>query len=283
MALARDEAKLREDFDQIADLDVGDGWDHNSHYHGYLLRQLPGHIGEALDVGCGAGSFARLLARLSERVVAIDLSPRMVEVARSRSGRYPNVSYAVANANTWPFPEDRFDCVASITTLHHLPLAPILRKMSGALKPGGTLLVLDIYRAQNLADYLTDVAGFVASKAISLAEGSARPLRQTPALQLAWAEHGKWDVYPGPAEVRAACADAGGEGGEGAEAPALALLRRMAQAEKEEPMLDEKPATHGPIPFARRYRVATGGRDTFGSLSRGLSRVVLIGYGNLPG
>ena len=209
MVPARDVAKLREYFDRIADLDVGDGWDHNSHYHGFLPRQLPGHIGEALDVGCDAGSFARSLARLSERVVAIDLSPRMVEVARSRSGRYPNVSYAVANANTWPFSEDRFPCVASITTLHHLSLASVLRKMYGALKPGGTLLVLDIYWAQSPADYLMGVAGFAASRAISLAKGSARPLRQTPALQLAWAEHGKSDVYPTPAEVRADCADAG--------------------------------------------------------------------------
>ena len=92
-------AKLRDDFDRIADLDEGDGWDHSSHYHGFLLGQLPGHIGEALDLGCGTGAFARSLARLSEHVVAIDLSPRMVEVARSRSGRHPNVSYAVADAN----------------------------------------------------------------------------------------------------------------------------------------------------------------------------------------
>lgn len=209
MVPTQDVAKLREDFDRIAGLDEGDGWDHSSHYHGFLLRQLPVHMGEALDVGCGAGAFARSLARISEHVVAIDLSPRMVEVARSRSGRYPNVSYVVADANTWPFPEDRFDCVASITTLHHLPLAPVLRKMSGALKPGGTLLVLDIYRAQSFADYSMGAAGFAAGGAISLAKESARPPRQTSALQLAWAEHGRSDVYPTPAEVRAACADAG--------------------------------------------------------------------------
>ncbi len=63
------------------------------------------------------------------------------------SGGHPNVEYLLAEANCWSFPEERFDCVASITTLHHLPLAPTLRKMGGALRPGGTLLVLDLYWA----------------------------------------------------------------------------------------------------------------------------------------
>ena len=113
--------KVREDFDRLADLSESGGWDHNAHYHPFLLKQLPPRLDEALEVGCGTGAFARLLAERCGSVVAIDFSPRMVEVARARSWGHPNVEYVVADAASWEFPQERFDCVVSITTLHHYP------------------------------------------------------------------------------------------------------------------------------------------------------------------
>ena len=198
----RSTEKVREDFDRLAELSDEDGWDHNAHYHAFLLEHLPARCSEALEVGCGTGAFARSLAERCERVVAIDLSPRMVEVARSRSGGHPNVEYLLADANSWEFPEERFDCVASVTTLHHLPLAPTLRKMRDALGPGGTLLVLDLYRACSAADYLAGALGFPASKVLKLAKTGSLANRQSPALRRAWEEHGGTDIFPTLAEVR---------------------------------------------------------------------------------
>lgn len=202
--------KVREDFDRIAVLSEEDGWDHNAHYHPFLLGQLPPRLHEALEVGCGTGAFARALAERSKRVLAVDLSPRMVEVAKARSKGYPNIEYEVADANSWPFSEGRFGCVASITTLHHLPLAPTLRKMGSALRPGGTLLVLDLYKVRSATDLLVGAAGFPTSKAIRLAKtGALRGLRRSPEIQQAWEEHYATDVFPTLAELRAACAEAG--------------------------------------------------------------------------
>ena len=99
--------RVREDFDRLADLPESGGWDHNAHYHPFLLKQLPPRLDEALEVGCGTGAFARLLAKRCGTVVAIDLSPRMVEVARARSWEHPNVEYVVAAAS-WEFPQERF-------------------------------------------------------------------------------------------------------------------------------------------------------------------------------
>jgi ubiquinone/menaquinone biosynthesis C-methylase UbiE len=90
-------------------------------------------LGEALEVECGTGEFARLLAERCERVLAVDLSPRMIEEARARAKDHPNVEYLLADASSWAFPRERFDCVASIATLHHLPLGPMLAKMRDAL------------------------------------------------------------------------------------------------------------------------------------------------------
>jgi SAM-dependent methyltransferase len=201
--------RVREDFDRLAVLSEGGGWDHNSHYHPFLLRQLPERLGEALELGCGTGEFSRLLAQRCETVLAVDLSPRMIEAARARSMDHPNVEYGLADASSWEFPSERFDCVASIATLHHLPLAPTLARMGGALRSGGTLLVLDLFRERGLADNLVGAAGFPVGKAIRLAKTGERHAHQSTELRQAWEEHGSTDRYPTLAEVRQACAEAG--------------------------------------------------------------------------
>jgi SAM-dependent methyltransferase len=197
--------RVREDFDRLAVLSEGSVWEHNSHYHPFLLRQLPERLGEALEVGCGAGEFSRLLAERCERVVAVDLSPRMIEAATARSKDHPNVEYLVADAASWEFPSERFDCAASIATLHHLPLGPMLAKMRNALKPGGTLILLDLYRARTAADRVVSALAAPTSKAIRLARTRSLAERQAPELQMAWDEHGETDAYPTLAEVRRAC------------------------------------------------------------------------------
>ena len=80
---------------------------------------------EALDIGCGTGSFARLLA--------LDLSPQMIQVAQERSRPYTNIDFRVANAMTWQYPNERFDCIASIAALHHLPFGETLVNMKRSL------------------------------------------------------------------------------------------------------------------------------------------------------
>jgi SAM-dependent methyltransferase len=197
--------RVREDFDRLADLPESGGWDHNAHYHPFLLKQLPPRLEEALEVGCGTGAFARQLAERCGRVLAIDLSPRMVEVARARSWGHPNVEYVVADAASWEFPQERFDCVASMMTLHHLSLGLMIPKLRDALRPGGILLLLDLYRARTTADRVVSALAVPTSKAIRLARTGSLAERQAPELEMAWEEHGKTDAYPTLAEVRWAC------------------------------------------------------------------------------
>lgn len=195
-------AKVREDFDRLASLSEN-GWDHNVHYHPFLLRQLSGVREAALEVGCGTGTFARALAERFEQVIAIDLAPRMVEIAKARSEGCPNIEYAVADASSWEFPTERFDCVASIATMHHLLFEPTVNRMRAALKPGGTLLLLDLYRARSLADYLVGALAFPASLALKRVKAGKRT--ESLELRRAWEEHGKGDTYPTLEEVRRAC------------------------------------------------------------------------------
>ena len=122
-----------------------------------------------------------------------------------RSKEYPNIEYIVADAASWEFPVARFDCVASIMTLHHLSLGLTLARLRDALKPGGTLLVLDLYRARTITDHLVGALAVPARKAIRLVRTGSLSERQSPELRRAWQEHGITDAYPTLDEVRRAC------------------------------------------------------------------------------
>jgi len=102
-----------------------------------------------LDVGCGPGYFARLLAQTvgpGGQVVGIDPSPEMIAYATRKAGRASNCQFQVGTAESLDLPSDRFDVVVSSLVMHHLPedlRVPALREMRRVLRPGGTLLVAE--------------------------------------------------------------------------------------------------------------------------------------------
>src|SRR5215831_8895929 len=133
---------IREDFDRLALL-PDDGWDHNRQYHRWLLRHVPAGCKDALDAGCGTGEFARQLSLRGKRVLGIDISPLMIQEARRRSTGRPALEFRVADLMD-EASAARFDCIATIATLHHLPLERALARLGRALRSGGVLLVLDV-------------------------------------------------------------------------------------------------------------------------------------------
>jgi SAM-dependent methyltransferase len=198
-----DTSTIQADFDRIA-LIAGERWDHNGHYHSFLLAHVPLRCVQALDIGCGTGAFARLLAGRAERVLGLDLSPQMIRLARERSKQCPNVDFQVADVTMWPFPRGHFDCIASIATFHHLPLKEMLVEARDALTVGGTLLILDLYQQQGLADSLASVLAAPVSLALRLVKTGR--LRQSCEVREAWARHGLHEVYLPLAQVRQVCA-----------------------------------------------------------------------------
>ena len=197
-----DAGTIQTDFDRLALLSR-DGWDHNSHYGNFLLKHIPQDCESVLEIGCGAGAFARLMAKRAGRVLALDLSPQMIQIARERSQEYANIDFRVANVLEWKFPAGQFDCVASIATLHHLPMEEMLTKMKSALKANGTLLVLDLFQGEGLPDVLRSALAVLVSTTLKLIKtGRVRPSR---AEREAWAEHGQRDSYLTLSQVRKIC------------------------------------------------------------------------------
>jgi ubiquinone/menaquinone biosynthesis C-methylase UbiE len=202
-------SKVQTDFDKLALLSE-DKWSHNSHYHPFLLKHIPPHIEAALEIGCGTGAFSRRLAQRADRVLALDLSPQMIRIAKERSADYSNIEYETGDAAIWEFPESYFDCITTIATLHHLSLEDMIPKMAHALKPGGMLLILDLYTIERWGwqDVLRNVAAVPYNLCLKLLKTGR--LRSSREAREAWAEHGQTDHYLSPAQIRATCAELAG-------------------------------------------------------------------------
>lgn len=195
---------IQTDFDRIA-LVSPDGSIQNSHYHNFLLRGLGSGLQAALEIGCGKGEFSQRLAQRSERVLALDLSPEMIRIARARSAHLTNVEFQIADVMPYDLPREGFDCIATIATLHHLPLREALLKMKAALKPGGVLLILDLFKAAGLSDALLNPLAMSVSVSLRLVQhGRLLPARE---VRDAWAAHERHDIYPTMKEVHALCAE----------------------------------------------------------------------------
>ncbi|MEA5502434.1 class I SAM-dependent methyltransferase [Halotia wernerae UHCC 0503] len=184
--------KIRYDFDQIA-LHEQEVWNHNSHYHNFLLKHLPPHCENVLDIGCGTGAFSRLLAKRTAKVLAIDLSPNMIEVARQRSKKYTNIDFHVADILKQEFSVEQFDAIVSIATVHHLPIEKLLPNLEVALKPGGKLVILDLLEHENLQDSLSDFIAVPLSWFFQIFRN--RHIKQSPAAAAAMREHLRTDKY----------------------------------------------------------------------------------------
>lgn len=131
-------------------------WNHNTHFHRYLLRQFPQQVERALDVGCGLGLFSQKLSERAKSVYALDANKDIVERA-TQLNKKKNVRHIHASFIEADLLEASYDVIASIASLHHMDLAAALEKMKALLRPSGTIIILGLYRKRTLADHLYSI------------------------------------------------------------------------------------------------------------------------------
>lgn len=95
-----------------------------------------------LEVGCGPGELAsHIRVDLGASVAAIDISPRMVELARGRG-----VDAQLGDVQELPFPDASFDCAVAAWMLYHVPdVDRALSELARVLRPGGRLVAVTNY------------------------------------------------------------------------------------------------------------------------------------------
>lgn len=95
-----------------------------------------------LDVATGGGHTARVLAPYVARVIASDLTPRMLMAARATLPE--GVAVVVSDAERLSFPVNTFDLVTCRIAAHHFPDSfTFVRECARILKPGGRLVIQD--------------------------------------------------------------------------------------------------------------------------------------------
>jgi tRNA (uracil-5-)-methyltransferase TRM9 len=144
--MGRTKADVRATYDQIAESyaearvepwpDVMD-----------FITDLPAG-GLVLDIGSGHGRHSRPLALTGHRIVAIDLSRRLLSIGRkstASSNEFRSIEWVGADATILPFPDATFDAALCIAVLHHLPSPKdrklALSEMRRVLRPEGTAFI----------------------------------------------------------------------------------------------------------------------------------------------
>jgi hypothetical protein len=98
-----------------------------------------------LEVGCGDGALARLMARDGARVVGVDNNPAQIAKAAAAPPA-GGEAYAMAAGERLPFPAATFDAVVIFNALHHIPVEAqdaALAEAARVLKSGGRAYVVE--------------------------------------------------------------------------------------------------------------------------------------------
>jgi ArsR family transcriptional regulator len=112
-----------------------------------LLRLMPPMI--IADLGAGEGAFSLLLAQRAKKVIAVDTSAKMIEVARDQALRHgvENVEYRLGDMEELPIDNAAVDLVFFSQSLHHaLHPERAVEEAARILVPGGRIVILDLMK-----------------------------------------------------------------------------------------------------------------------------------------
>jgi SAM-dependent methyltransferase len=130
-------------------------------YERLLDKVPPPPIGAcALDIGCGAGRWCRVLDDRGYLVTGIDLQSSLIEEDRVRN---PGIEFRRASIQEFTAPEP-FDLVSSVTVLQHIPPDEQPRavgKLAEMLRSGGHAVILENIHDQGVHVFANSIEGWV--------------------------------------------------------------------------------------------------------------------------
>ena len=143
-ALAQDKQKEVAFFDGHAAIDAYDVFtpETNVRLIATCARLAEFKAGASIaDLGCGSGVFTDLLHRQGYEAVGLDLSPKLIGLARQK---YPGVEFIEGDVEHLPFPDDSLDGVLLSGLVHHLPDPDrCAGEVFRVLKSGGSFVAFD--------------------------------------------------------------------------------------------------------------------------------------------
>jgi demethylmenaquinone methyltransferase/2-methoxy-6-polyprenyl-1,4-benzoquinol methylase len=106
---------------------------------------------QALDLACGTGDIAFELASRGARVTALDITPRMLQLAQRRAApAQTRVAFVAGDMSSLPFPDASFDVVTTGYGLRNVPVvSQALHEIARVLRAGGVFVSLDFNRPRS--------------------------------------------------------------------------------------------------------------------------------------
>src|SRR5262245_50041796 len=149
-------------FDPAGDLDV-------------LRSHGLGSASTLIDFGAGTGTFALAAARVCGKVIAVDVSPAMIEALRARTAdaELTNLECVQAGFLSYVHAGAPVDFIYTRNALHHLPdlwKGVALTRMAQLLAPAGILRLRDLVFSFELAEAEARIAGWIDSVAVERPE-----------------------------------------------------------------------------------------------------------------
>lgn len=109
------------------------------------VKMLTCHVEEGmrvLEIGCGTGELTKVLQNKNSSIVAIDVSPELLEIAK-RKVKSNRVTFLLQDASNLGFAKNLFDTIIGSSVLHHLEVDKALEEFYRVLKSGGTIILTE--------------------------------------------------------------------------------------------------------------------------------------------
>ncbi len=158
-------------------------WDHNVHFHRWILRSLPPGASRVLDVGCGRGALVHALSARVAQVDGIDPDREMAYLAAQRCREHASVTIRRrtlaehAADELARHPGGAYDAITMVASLHHMELEAALARSRDLLRPGGRLLVVTLTMPRTAVDTLWDISNAMTNPLIGLVK-HPQPVRE---------------------------------------------------------------------------------------------------------
>jgi SAM-dependent methyltransferase len=118
------------------------------HLHRYALARELARDRVVLDLACGEGYGAAMLASVAAQVVGVDQDARTIEHAEARYGGRANLTFRRGSCDVVPIADGSVDLVVSFETIeHHDRHEEMLREIKRVLRPAGALIISSPNRA----------------------------------------------------------------------------------------------------------------------------------------
>ena len=132
-------SKVADKYDRVVDLQIGGKT--RSLVRERLAKE--GRLGHVAEFGCGTGFYTQVLAEKADTLVATDMSPGMLEVARSRITA-GNVQFQQEDCQATSLSDAACDTAFISLVIHFTEPRKTLLEMHRILKAGGTLIIVNL-------------------------------------------------------------------------------------------------------------------------------------------